>query len=1224
MSAGAGYKYLLHSVVAGDGNRDRTTPLTRYYQEAGTPPGHWLGAGLGALNHPHRGTHIVVGDEVSEQHLERLIGHGCHPVTGEQLGRPYFRYPKPERTTIASPDAEPPTKSAMQRRHPVAGYDYTFSVPKSVSVLWGLADSGTQELLAATHHAAVTEVIGFMEGEVVATRMGASSKNGAVVQTDVTGVIATAYDHWDSRAGDPQLHTHVVVSNKVNTIADGKWRAIDGRPMHAATVAVSELYNAVLADKLTATVGLAWQQRERGRNRNPAWELRAVPQPLIDEFSTRSKGIESETDRLIADHRAAHGRSPSQETLLHLRQQATLETRPDKQLRSMAAMTTDWRQRATPILGTDAIAWAGRIVNDDASIERRHGRHVALPSPPSRQTDVGTMATRRRAAPVVLRADDVPADVASEVAASVLAVVANKRSTWTRWNLHAEASRQLMGWRFASLADRNAITSNVVAAAEQASLKLTPDALAAPQEFTRDDGTSRFRPRNHDLFTSHRLLDAESAILALSRDAAGPRVQATNLDVESGGDNFAESGAIVLGDDQRDAIHAVATSGRVVDVLVGPAGAGKTTTLAELHRVWEAEHGADSVIGLAPSATAAAVLGEELGIATENTAKWWYDHQHHGQNLNANQLVIVDEASLAGTFSLHQIATHSAEVGAKLLLVGDYAQLQSVTAGGAFQLLVDDRNDAPELIDVHRFRADWEKAASLQLRHANPQALDAYEQHDRISGGDLNAMVEHAYSAWRADLSAGRSSLLIADNNETVSTLNERARADRIATGSVGTEQEVALRDGLRASRGDLIVTRQNDRRLIAGKTGWVRNGDRWLVLDVLEDGAAVVRREGLTRGGTITLPANYVAEHVELGYAVTAHRAQGATVETAHAIITENTARENLYVAMTRGRSGNHAYVATDTSDHVHAAPHPDDQPQTARRVLARVLARSGAEPSAHQAAVNELASWGSVSQLGAEYETLHDAAKHERWTSVIRRALPKDQADSIINSDRFDTLVNSFQRVDAEGLYLDMNLLRILAERPLDADGDLIDQLSLRVGSTALKRIPAMMRPGYSRDHMLGMYEIPSPYLPVTAEMKHALTERETALNARAEELLNRAISGDAAWLRGLGSQPQDPDKLAQWRENGKAVAAYRERYETTGPELFGTGSDLAAATPGQRRCAERIQEHITEANRDPEREAREARERALAQQRLRQPAWMDRSRDHWTRTNDYGLSR
>ena len=189
MTAGNGYKYLLKTVVAGDGDRSLSTPLTRYYAETGTPPGRWMGGGVRDLT-------LHEGDEVTERQLELLIGHGRHPVTETQLGRAYPAYEKDS------------------KRKAVAGFDFTFSIPKSASVLWAVADAGTQAIIADAHHAAVTEMVDFMEREIAASRSGAGTSKGAAAQVEVTGLIAAAYDHYDSRASDPHLHTHVVISNK--------------------------------------------------------------------------------------------------------------------------------------------------------------------------------------------------------------------------------------------------------------------------------------------------------------------------------------------------------------------------------------------------------------------------------------------------------------------------------------------------------------------------------------------------------------------------------------------------------------------------------------------------------------------------------------------------------------------------------------------------------------------------------------------------------------------------------------------------------------------------------------------------------------------------------------------------------------------------------------------------------------------------------------------------
>ncbi len=784
---------------------------------------------------------------MSEAQLQLLIGMGRDPITGEPLGRAFPQYaPVAERIrqrvdqlpnelgpagraeAVAQIEAE---EAARGARRAVAGFDYTFSVPKSVSVLWAVADAGTQALIAEAHHDAVAEVVEFMEREVAATRTGVTAGDGAVAQVDVTGLVATGFDHYDSRAGDPQLHTHVVVSNKIQTAFDGKWRSLDGRPMHAAVVALSEHYNAVLADRLARTFGVGWEARERGRDRNPSWEITAVPDELIAAFSTRSRHIEAEADRLITDHAAKHRHRPSAATIVKLRAQATLATRPDKQVRSLADLTAEWRTRATTILGDDATSWASRSTSNET--------------------------------PSVLRADDVPLELIAELGASVVTVVGEKRSTWRRWNLHAEASRQTMGWRFATVRDREAIVGMVTEAAVNVSLRLTPPDLAAsPAAFRRIDGTSVFRPKHSTVFSSEELLAAEDRLLDRSRALTGPTVAVAT--VESMTSRPGAEG-LMLGEDQADALTKIAVSGRVVGVLVGPAGAGKTTAMNALRRVWEKEHGKGSVIGLAPSAVAAQVLSDDLGIATENTAKWWQNHLVHGTTFEAGQLVIIDEASLAGTLSLDRITHLAADAGAKVLLVGDYAQLQSVDAGGAFGLLVGYRDDAPELVDVHRFTNAWEKTASLSLRHGRTEVIDTYLDHERIREGDAEVMTDAAYAAWRADRERGLVSGLIAETRDDVTTLNQRARADLILNGTLTPGREVELNDGTTAGVGDTIITRRNDRRLRNGKD-WVRNGDTWTITGVRDDGSVTIRKTGRRFGGAIVLPASYVTEHVDLG----------------------------------------------------------------------------------------------------------------------------------------------------------------------------------------------------------------------------------------------------------------------------------------------------------------------------------------------------------------------
>jgi conjugative relaxase-like TrwC/TraI family protein len=1124
MSAGTGYQYLLKSVVAGDGNRQLSTPLTRYYTEAGTPPGRWLGSGLHALGDGQ----IRQGDVVGEQQLALILGAGSDPVTGEPLGRAYPGY--------SSTSDGYGSNVALSARRAVAGYDLTFSVPKSVSTLWGVADEGTQALVVEAHHRAIAEVIGLVEREVAATRRGVSAGNGAVAQADVVGVIATAFDHWDSRLGDPQLHTHVVVSNKVQTTEDGRWRSLDGRPLHAAGVALSEHYNAVLADGLTRLLGIDWEQRPRGPERTPAWELAPVTDDLIREFSSRSRGIDLEKDRLIEAYVRDHGRRPSSATIIRLRAIATLSTRPEKTIRSLADLTQEWRGRAGQVLGTGAPEWARQIT----------GQMSARPQPAG-----------------LLRADDIPLDLAGQVADSVVGAVSGKRSTWRHWNLWAEALRQTMGWRFQSADDRERVVGLIVEEAKTKSVRLTPPEFAyVPEVFRRADGTSRFRPHYSSTYSSADLLAAEDRLLGLSRVADAPVVRIDRVARAAS----TEDGRHLLTESQADALAKVSASGRPLDLLVGPAGAGKTTAMHALQRAWRAEHGPDSVVGLAPSAVAAQVLAEDLGIESENTAKWLHEYDRGRVALRAGQLVIIDEATLAGTLTLDRISRIAAEAGAKVLLVGDWAQLQSVDAGGAFSLLVSERSDVAELTEVHRFVNEWEREASLDLRFGRSDVIDLYAEHDRLKEGTTDEMTDTAYAAWRADTRSGRSSVLVTEATRSVFELNRRARAERLLNGDTRASTEVRLVDGSHASEGDLIITRRNDRRIKPLRGSWVRNGDRWKILRVGKDGSAEVRRISGSGQGVITLPALYVAEHVDLGYAVTAHRAQGVTVDTSHVVVSGTTTRENFYVSMTRGRERNTAYVALDQPDDSHAAPEPDEV--TARIVLYGVLQHSGVELSGHQMIRSEQDVWGSTAQLVAEYETIAAAAQRGRWVELLERSgLSREQVNDVVRSDSFGPLTAELRRAEASHYDLDFILPSVVGRRGFADAVDIGAVLMSRV-SHETERARGGKRVADS-DLIAGL--IPAARGRLSQDMADALRERAQVIEDRATALAQLAVDTDAQWLKRVGPAPEADGDRHRWMREVASVAAYRDRYGITAGTVLGEEPTTAA----QRRDAGRAEQ-------------------------------------------------
>jgi conjugative relaxase-like TrwC/TraI family protein len=1141
MTLGEGYRYLMASVARGDGAEHAASNLTRYYAESGTPPGRFLGGGLPGLDHGHG---VEVGAVVSEEQLFRMLGMLQDPITGEQLGRAPLAVSTGEGTT---------------GRRPVAGFDLTFSVPKSVSVMWALADPETQAAIHAAHVQALRFVIDYAERHVFTSRSG----KGGVVQEDVRGVVAAAFDHWDSRAGDPQLHTHVAVINRVQT-ADGSWRTLDSRSLFKSAVALSELYNGVLSDHLTAALGVGWEPTTRRLSAAPKFEIAGVPAALRDEFSQRSKDIEATSMALADRFTDEHGRRPSARELLRLRQQATLMTRPPKRHHSLADLTGKWRAQASTILQADPVAWVETL---------KHRNDLPL-----------------------LRAADLDDAILRDAGRVAVHNVNDKRATFSRSNILAEALRQLHGVRFATPHDRVQVAERTTALALDTALLISPPELAhTPQHLLRPDGTSRFRPVGHELYTTGDLLDAEARLLDAGRSIDGPRTAPRAVDAPP----MPLPSLTTLSQDQANAVEKIATSGRVIDVLVGPAGTGKSTTMSGLRARWESTYGPGSVIGLAPSATAAEVLGDELGIATENTAKWLTESAKQPErlaridtltvklnrqrqpiarrylqlkidtlsteierwSLHPNQLVIIDEASLAGTYTLDALTEQARNAGAKLVLVGDWAQLSAVTAGGAFHLLVRDRDDAPELSEVHRFSETWEKKASIGLRLGHAEVLDTYAAHNRISGGDRTLVLDALFDAWHRDVAAGRRTLMIASDNQTVRELNQRARADRVERREVHAAG-VTTSSGLTVGIGDHIVTRRNDRTLSTGH-GWVKNGDQWTVTTTCKDGAITIQRIG--GSGYVTLPRDYVAEHVDLAYATNAHQAQGRTVDTAHAYISATTQRELLYVMATRGRDGNHLYVDTIYDPDLDTQHGPIEE-QSPIEVLTGVLAHEAGDKSATETIRAEWDDRTSISRLWAEYETIAAADRATRYATLLDQSgLSPGQVHGVRKSESFGPLMAAFHDADARGLDLADTVPKLVAGRGLSDAEDIGSVLHHRVDRWIAA---AGRRKGGGADRIVGLF--PHAAGVTDPDIRQALDDRQALIEQRAHDLAVTAVDRRHPWAAQLGTTPDEAAAHARWMLQVATIAAYRDRWNIHDRTILGPKSSSTEHTE-QRRIAQ-----------------------------------------------------
>ncbi|HEY2096301.1 MAG TPA: MobF family relaxase [Pseudonocardia sp.] len=1188
LHAGDGYTYLTNQVASDDIARSAREPLADYYLAAGNPPGEWAGSGVAALG---------MTGHVTEENMLALFGEGLHPnadalITGyitagmpfakavdrARLGRRFYRYSEPdiplvaavragydqfetaharrpdvaERRVIkervagellAGPGGTAPAPEVVRKyladelgkaSQPVAGVDLVFSPVKSVSVLWGLGEHQVRQVIEQVHEAAWKQALAYGEREAGYTRIG---KNG-VAQIDTHGFVATAFVHRDSRAGDPDLHTHVAVANRVLGV-DGQWRTLDSQQIHKIAVSMSEVYNAALEQGLTERLGVAWTEVAKGAGKRGVREVAGVPDELISGFSRRRTQVEKQYDDLVADYVARYGHTPPRSVQMQLAQQATLTGRPDKKAgKTLQEQVDAWTAAAAKMLPGQ---------NVDQVLAAALGRTVAAAE---------------------------PVDVA-ELAAHVVDVVSEHRASWTVYHVRAEAIRQLKPYSFAAAADREQATERVVAAAlGTESLELGLATTATPALLQRASGESIYHRHGSTRYTSHAILNAETRLLTAAGQTAGPVVPlpAARAAIAA----YETDSGRTLNPGQRQLVEQFVTSGRALSVGIGPPGTGKSTAMRAVRAAWEST--GNRVLGLAPSAAAASVLGDELGIPADTLHRLVLAHDNGAEvDVRAGDMLLVDEAGMAGTRLLDRVRAIAAEHGAVVRLVGDYRQLAAVEAGGALRLIHGDHGGT-ELVQVHRFRDPAEAAAVLALRVGDPACLDFYTAQDRLHGGTRAAVLDELYGAWRADTAAGRTAIMISDSTEIARELSARAQLERRATGLAETGG-VRLHDATTAGVGDRIVTRHNNRRLaVLGGADYVKNGDLWDVAARHSDGALTVRHA--RHGGKITLPGWYVGEHVELGYAATIHRSQGLTVDISRAYLTPLAAREAALVALSRGTEANHAYLDTETvlaTDEPEVLPgdlfyrHREHDPVA--QAFATIIRREGAELSATEqlrAALDHRYRLDAVVPQYLHAVTIYRgpdaAAEAAQW---VRQAVPEHAAD-VLADPAWPALAATLLEIGDIGTDPAALLAARAAQRPLDDDpGDPARSIAQVLHYRLALDLPtatsgATADPG--RSELLPGWVSTPPAADVSqpAELGRWLREQADAIADRVRHLGEQAAEHTPAWSIHLGPVPHDPLERDSWIAAAGQVAAYRERFGLADehPELLPGGEHGDAA--------------------------------------------------------------
>jgi conjugative relaxase-like TrwC/TraI family protein len=285
--------------------RELATDHEAYLSGHGESPGRWYGAGAGSLG---------LQGEASVAGFQAMF-EGRDPTTGELLGRPHGR-------------------------NAVPAFDVVLRPTKSVSILYGLGDPATGRAVLEAHHAGLAEAVGYLDGH-----LGARRGHGGVQHVAGQGLLAVGFDHRTSREGDPLLHTHLVVANRVQG-PDGRWTALDGRDLYRHRLAADAIYRATYQRQLCRTLGVEWTPADAYGNR----ELQGMPEALVRSFSKRTDQIDAELDRLGADGRE---RTP------RLVKWAVQATRKAKQHEPPDTLYGRWRQEAASAAWTRT-PWSGR------------------------------------------------------------------------------------------------------------------------------------------------------------------------------------------------------------------------------------------------------------------------------------------------------------------------------------------------------------------------------------------------------------------------------------------------------------------------------------------------------------------------------------------------------------------------------------------------------------------------------------------------------------------------------------------------------------------------------------------------------------------------------------------------------------------------------------------------------------------------------------------------
>lgn len=1090
--------------------------------EEGERAGRWVGNGLEFLG-------VVAGTDATEEQVRAIYGELKDPRTGEYLGRPPRQFKSFEERAAAAFAQEPTASDARRQeimrevkaatRRPVAYYDFTFSPVKSASLYYAAAladgDHGRAATVLAAHDAAVAAAIEHAE-EHAYVRTGYHGRR--INGTDsvgkyekAQGLAVLAFGHSTNREGEPQLHTHAAVLNRAVTVSDGQVRALHGAGWRRVKEAMDATYTRTLEKAMSDELGVEWVTRPDGKAR----EIAGVDPELLAAASTRRRQVEEHAARIIADYKAATGREPGQQARHKIYDAATLASRREKEGPQGPAAVLAWASgRAEQV---------GQVMKSARTAARRIARqgHPDLEHLPD-QGDRGAIIVR------------------------ALAQVQTEYSTWTVGNLVRaidsavhQVPKDVDRKTYVESLAHDAVTDRGygVVMMRVRDVGVVPDELLRPE-----DGRPVWRAHVDESYTLTSHIEREGRIVSQAAQPGAPGITGPALELLD-----VELKAAGLTEDQKSAVLGIVSSGRGGDVLIGPAGTGKSYAMARLSDAWQS-HVGGRVLGLAPSQRAADVLAADGIGSTRNTAKFLADLRAGKEEVRAGDLVIIDEAGMASTAALSEIAEAVHQAGAKILYTGDYAQLAAVDAGGMLELLATDHGSY-DLETVRRFHNEWEREASLRLREGDASVVTEYAARGRLFGGTAEQGQAAAVRGYLADRLAGKSTLLVVRTNEEAALVSRQIQQALQERHRITSTEVTTLGDGNTAYVGDTVQLRLNavawqeyaDLAVFGTDGLWaekpaVTNREMVTVTGMDEQGRLVVRGDR----GEIHLPAAYVAEHTTLGYALTVHGAQGQTVDTARSLLDEAASRLAAYVALTRGRESNEAFLVTREYADEHSLEGTDYA--RPRDVLARVLENAPAERAATLQVRDTEELSGSLASLGETFEFLAREASEARLMRALSAALTAEQVAVGSVSEEYRSVLALVRKAETDG----HDAVALIGEVTTGFGRDLGDART--VGAVLYWRLEKALeeRQPEHPDRVVDARDWTTAAILENDALGDYAREVAAVAEARREEIGREALESAPKWAVDLlGPVPgiEDVGARAAWENRAGDIGAARE---------------------------------------------------------------------------------